>query len=213
MKPVVSRSSLFVATAAALAFAGPADAATTFHFDLAGRSIDAFFLTASDDGCVVATTSFHYGESSTHTPPGGPDAQAIALVEVFYLNSCTGEQFVLDGGTTQQTVKIRGNLTRAEYSAVIPVTDGNITTNVSINFVSNASGDLQRVHDVANSNGSGTVFHMDETVEARNGIPTGDVSIVLPLAGGPTTVDLAPGSNQDSGFIAKIDQGFVDVTM
>jgi hypothetical protein len=213
MKSVVSRSSLFAVTAATLALAGPANAAQTFHFDLSGRSIDAFFFSATDDGCVVATTSFHYGESSVHTPPGGPTTQAIALVEVFYLNSCTGQQFVLDGGTTTQTVKIRGNLTRAEYSAVIPVTDGNITANLNINFVSNASGDLQRVHDVANSRGSGTVFHMDETVEARNAIPTGDLSIVLPLAAGPTTVDLAPGSNQDSGFVASINQGFVDVTM
>ena len=213
MKLAVSRSSILAVGAAALAFAAPADAADTFHFDLQGHSVEATFFSATDDGCVTATTTLHYNESSNHVAPGSPDLQAVSLIEVQYQNLCTGDFFLLDGGTTQQTVKIRGNLTRADYAAVIPVTDGNITTNVTLNFVAAGTGDLQSAHDVFNSRGGGTVFHQDVSFQARNAVPTGDVSIVLPLASGPTTVDLAPGSNQDNGFIAKESQGFIDVTM
>jgi hypothetical protein len=178
----------------------------TFHFTLRDHAINAAFIAA--DECFVSTTFINYGEAVDHVH-GEPDIQAITLVEVTYNNACTGDQFTLTGGTTNQTVTIQGNLSAATLSAVVPLTDGTITVNANINISLASSGELQQVNDVFNSHGNGTVFHQSFNFEAMPATPTGSVTVTLPLSTGDTTVQLSPGSTNDLGLIAKNTFGTV----
>jgi hypothetical protein len=201
MKRWLSLGSAALLAAAVILPARSADAgAQVTKFQIRDHSLNAVF--AAGDGCFFATTTIRFASSIEQT--GGPPAPQPALtqVEVAYENGCTNEFFDLTGGTTQQVVRIASNLSAASLSTVVTVTDGVVSADVTIDAVFTANGDLQEVkdHTVTHDAGSVTVERLD--FEARPADMTGSsVTTVLPLAAGPTSLDLS--QDQVSGQMGQ----------
>jgi hypothetical protein len=161
-------------------------------FKIRDKSLNAVFETA--DGCFVATTTIRYAASVTQES-GPPVAQPpLTQVEVAYSNGCTGEFFDLTGGTNVQTVNIAQNLSSATLSAVVPVTDGVVNANVTINARFKKDGPLQEAKDHSVTYDpdarSITIERFDFKVQPANMTGT-SITTVLPLQAGPTFLELA----------------------
>ena len=166
-------------------------------FQIRDKSLNAVFETA--DGCFVATTTLRFASSVTQSSGPPVVTPPLTQVEVAYSNGCTGEFFDLTGGTNQQFVQIAPDLSSATLSAVVPVTDGVVNANVTVNARFTANGALQRVRDntVTRDGNTITIEHID--FQARSADMTGtSISTVLPLMAGPTLLNLseAPISGQ-----------------
>lgn len=189
---------LLVSTSMGLA-SMPARAAEVTKFQLRDRSLIANFETA--DGCFVATTSVRYTESVTQT--GGPQvpSPSITLVEVDYSNGCTGEFLTLTGGTDSQTASFGGDVASGSLSAVVPVTDGTNSTTVTINLTWTGNAPLQRAKDHFRSRDGNTITVEKIDFQLRTADVAGTLTTVLPLAAGPTALNL--GTDLVSGTIGK----------
>lgn len=182
---------ILVAAGVLAATAGAASAATVTHFRLSDRSLIGNWEDASDDFCFVSQTLVTFSESVTKIDGATIVGEPTTLVEVDYANACTGEFLSLTGGTTNQTVTIGGDLSSASLSAVVTVTDGVNSADVTINATWTANGDLQiaKGHFKMTDGNTTTMDKFDEQV--RPAATGGTISTVLPLAAGPTFVDLS----------------------
>jgi hypothetical protein len=193
-------SALFLAATVTLP-ARTADAKVEVStFTMRDKSLNAEFASTSD-GCFFAFTTLHFTSQVTQT--GGPPMPAppVLTVDVSY-TTCSGEFFDLTGGTSTPIVNIAPDLSSATLQAVVPVTDGVVNANVTINARFTANGDLQRFKDtnVSRADDSITIERVD--VQARSADMTGSsISTVLPLEAGPTFVDLS--SEPVSGQMGK----------
>jgi hypothetical protein len=169
---------------------GAAQAATVTHFKLTDHSLIGNWEGASDDGCFVSQTLITFAESVTHVDGAIIVGEPTTLVEVDYANSCTGEFLSLTGGTTNQTVSIGGDLSSASLSAVVTVTDGTSSADVTINATWTANGDLQNAkgHFRTTDGNTTTMDKFDDVV--RPAATGGTITTTLPLAAGPTFVQL-----------------------
>jgi hypothetical protein len=159
-------------------------------FQIRDKALDAVFETA--DGCFVATTTIHFASSVTQTSGPPVTTPPLTLVEVAYSNGCTGEFFDLTGGTNQQFVQIAPDLSSATLSAIVPVTDGVINANVTVNARFTANGALQRVRDQSVTRDGNTITIQRLDFQARSADMTGtSISTVLPLVAGPTFLNLS----------------------
>ena len=128
MKRSLSLASGVLLAAVVTLSARPADAKVEIaKFTIRDKSLNAVFEAA--DGCFVATTTLRFSSSITQTSGPPVVTPPLTQVEVAYSNGCTGEFFVLEGGTNQQFVDIAPDLSSATLSAVVPVTDGTINAN------------------------------------------------------------------------------------
>lgn len=174
-----------------VASAGAARAAEVSHFKLRDRSLIANFEDASDDGCFVSQTLIRFAESIVRQDGtvfvGPPTTQ----VDIEYANACTGEVLSLSGGTTTQNVAFTGDLSGASLAAVVPVTDGTNSATVTFNITFTANGDLQRAKGQFKSSDGNTTTVERFDFQVRNADVVGSVTTTLPLAAGPTPLDLA----------------------
>jgi hypothetical protein len=156
---------------------------------ISGKSLDAVFETA--DGCFVATTTIHYASQITQES-GPPVRLALTQVELNYSNFCTQEFFDLTGGTTEQVANIAPNLSAATLTTVVPVTDGVISANVTIDARFTAVGAQQATKDHTITRDPGTITIERRVFMAQEADTTGtSITTVLPLAAGDTALELA----------------------
>lgn len=163
----------------------------TSTFKLKDKALEASFFTS--DGCYGVATYIKYIQSvvrqdgtSTVNPP-------TTSIELSYTNGCTGESFFLTGGTTQQYVTIAGDLSRGSLSAVVPVSDGVIDANVTVNIDLTANAPLQQSKDSSFTWDpvARTLTWQRFDFRTRSADATGNVSTVLPVQAGPTLFNLA----------------------
>jgi hypothetical protein len=193
---------------------GTANAAETFHYNLGGNAINGFMFAATDDGCVLTGTSISYGDVYNHTN-GPPQRTHITLIELNYVDQCTGESYILDGGSDEIAAKFTGNLGRASIAGTIPVTDGTVTATVTLDLTYDATGDLGTIHGlVFNSNGDGVVFHQEQNLATRSAQASGTATGTFELPGGTTTIPLIldPVATFDSAQLGKVQGGTVVIT-
>jgi hypothetical protein len=159
-------------------------------FKIRDKSLNAVFETA--DGCFVATTTIRYAASVTQDSGPPVPQQPLTQVEVAYSNGCTGEFFDLTGGTTTQVANIAQNLSSATLQAVVPVTDGVISANVTIDAHFTAVGEQQEVKDHSKTKDANTITveKIDFVVQPADMTGT-SITTVLPLAAGDTFLELA----------------------
>jgi hypothetical protein len=194
MRRSFSFVSAFLVVAAITLSARPADARVEIaKFKIRDKSLEAVFDSA--DGCFVATTTLKFTSSITQTSGPPVVTPPLTTVEVAYSNGCTGEFFILTGGTNNQVVNIAPDLSSATLSAVVPVTDGLVNANVTVNARFTANGPLERAkdHTITREGNTITLHRID--FRARSADMTGSsLSTVLPLAAGPTFLDLSQSS-------------------
>jgi hypothetical protein len=160
-------------------------------FKLRDKSLNAAFETA--DSCVIATTFIRFAESVEQT--GGPPivSPPLTQLEVDYSNGCTGEFFSLTGGTTNQVVHIAGDLSSASLSAIVPVTDGLVNANVTLNVTWKANAPVQVAKDSSTTFDpvAHTITFEAFDFKVRTADVAGHIDAMLPLAAGPTQFNLA----------------------
>jgi hypothetical protein len=198
------------AVMAAITSATPAHAATVSHFKLRDHSLIANFEAASDDGCFVAQTFIEFAESVTQVDGTTIVGEPTTLLEVDYANACTGDVLSLTGGTTVQTVSIGGDLSSASLSAVIPVTDGTNSATVTLNVTWTANGDVQVAKGHFRSTDGNTTTMDKFDLHERDAVVGGSITTSLPLAAGPTPIQLA--AFQEGGMIGSGMDGERSVT-
>jgi hypothetical protein len=202
------------------AFAGvslparPAGAKVDFSmFKLRDRSLIADFEYASDDACIVTQTHILFTEAVIYQSGSPPTVQPpTTQVTIDYSNACTGEVFELNGGTTQESFQIAGDLGKASLIATVPVSDdtGTNTANVSVNVTWTANAPLGRVKSttVTHDAVSLTVDRID--VQARTADVVGPVTAVLMTQAGPMAFDLS--RFPEGGQLGKDNEGSRTVT-
>jgi hypothetical protein len=188
---VIKRILLSAVAISTIIAAGSAQAATVTQFKLKDHSLLANFEAASDDGCYVAETTINFAESVIHFDGTKFVGVPTTLIEVDYANACTGDVLSLAGGTTTQTFQILGDLSSASLSAVIPVTDGVNSATVTINMTLTANSPVQTAKGhFRSSNGNETDVD-NFNISVRNADDAGSVTTTLPLAAGPSSIQLA----------------------
>jgi len=112
-------------------------------------------------------------------------------VEIFYANNCTGEFLHFLGGTAQQTVRVAADLSSATLVAVVPVvSDDGAGANVTVNVTWTANAPTSKAERTTRSRSGDTLLLEHAVFEARAADVSGTLATVLPLAAGPTFVDL-----------------------
>jgi hypothetical protein len=174
---------------------------TVSHQKMKGRSLIGSLFYA--DECNIATTSIHFGESIERIDGEVFQSGPVTLVEVDYVNGCTGESLTLMGGTTVQNVHFAGDLGSATLSTVVPVSteDGANTANVTLNLTWTANGPLQQVKDKTRTRNGDTIVIDKIDLKVRNADITGTGTTTLPVSTGPLTLNLALSS--PGGTIGK----------
>jgi hypothetical protein len=160
-------------------------------FRLRDRSLNAAFMTVDD--CSVTTTFVRFSESVTQI--GGPPivAPPLTQVEVDYSNGCTGESLSLSGGTNLQQVHFAPDLSSASLSgAVVNVTDGTVSATVNLASVTwTANAPLQQSKDHFVTRDGYTLTFERYDFQVRSADVAGNMTAVLPLAAGPTSLLLS----------------------
>jgi hypothetical protein len=187
----VKKISLSALALSILVATGTAHAATVSHFKLRDHSLIANFESASDDGCYVAQTFVEFAEAVIQYDGDTTTQPPTTQVEVDYANNCTGDVLSLYGGVATQTVSIGGDLSGATLSAVVPVTDGTNSATVTLNLTWTANGDLQVAKGHFRSTDGNTTTMDKFDVKVRNADVTGSMTTSLPLAAGPSAIQLA----------------------
>jgi hypothetical protein len=192
------------------ALGSAASAAEVSRFKQKDRVLVADFASHSDDGCVSTLTSFRFNETISKLDGSTPTDQPTTLIDVEYADACTGEFLSLSGGTTTQTVAFTGDVAGATYSAVVPVTDGVNSADVTLDLTWTGNGDLQTSKQHFKTTDGNTTTMDKSSVTARNADASGSITVTLPLAAGPTTIQLA--QFPLDGLIAKDAVGERTVT-
>jgi hypothetical protein len=193
-----------------LAASSGAHAATVTHFKLRDHSLIANFEAASDDGCYVAQTFVEFAEAVIQTDGVTTTQPPTTQVEIDYANNCTGDVLTLSGGTATQTVSIGGDLSSGSLSAIVPVTDGVSSATVTLDVTWTANGDLQVAKGHFRSTDGNTTTMDKFDVKVRNAIVGGSITTSLPLAAGPSPIELA--QFQEGGTIGSDMEGDRSVT-
>jgi hypothetical protein len=189
---------------------GDAHAATVTHFKLRDHSLIANFEAASDDGCFVAQTFVEFAEAVIQFDGVTTTQPPTTQVEIDYANNCTGDVLSLSGGTATQTFSIGGDLSGATLSAVVPVTDGTNSATVTLDLTWTANGDLQVAKGHFRSTDGNTTTMDKFDVKVRNADVAGSMTTSLPLAAGPSAIQLAQFS--EGGTIGSDMEGDRTVT-
>jgi len=189
---------------------GDAHAATVTHFKLRDHSLIANFEAASDDGCYVAQTFVEFAEAVIQFDGVTTTQPPTTQVEIDYANNCTGDVLSLSGGTATQTFSIGGDLSGATLSAVVPVTDGTNSATVTLDLTWTANGDLQVAKGHFRSTDGNTTTMDKFDVKVRNADVAGSMTTSLPLAAGPSAIQLAQFS--EGGTIGSDMEGDRTVT-
>jgi hypothetical protein len=173
----------------------------TSTFRLRDKSLQANFFTS--DGCYGIATYIRYAQSVTQQDGPPVVTPPLTSVEVTYTNGCTGETFYLTGGTNQQYVTIAGDLSRASLSAVVPVSDGVVNANVTVNVTWTANAPLQQAKDahLTWDPVARTLTWERFDFRTRSADVAGTVQTVLPVQAGPTLFNL--GEFPQGGLLGK----------
>jgi hypothetical protein len=195
---------------ASLALPGATQAAETSHFRISNHVMEADFVAFDETGCSSATTSVIYAESVIQTS-GKPTVQPpTVVVDLVYVNSCTGDAFELNGSLVNPSASIRGDLGTATLAASVPVSDGTVSATVDLDLTFTATADAQRVQFAFHSASACTIFNQHVRSTERAAQASGTMTTVVPLSTGSTPVDLAP-SPSDSAFIGANSEGDITV--
>jgi hypothetical protein len=164
---------------------------TVSHQKIKDRSLIANLFYADD--CNIATTSVHFAESVERVDGEVFQTGPLTLVEVDYVNGCTGESLTLMGNTTVQNVHFEGDLGSATLSTVVPVAteDGANTANVTLNLVWTANGPLQQVKDKTRTRNGDTIVIDKIDLKLRTADITGTATTSLPISTGSLPLNLA----------------------
>jgi hypothetical protein len=187
-----------------------ANAAEVSRYKLKNRVLLADFASHSDDGCISTLTSIQFSETVTKMDGSSTTDQPTTLIGIEYADACTGEVLSLSGGTTVQTVAFTGDLAGATFSAVVPVTDGVNSANVSLSLTWTGNGELQTSKQHFKTTDGNTTTVDKSSASSRTADASGTITVTLPLAAGPTTVELA--QFPLDGLIAKDASGDRTVT-
>lgn len=159
-------------------------------FRLRDKVLHAEFFTT--DGCYGIATSIRYAQSVIQQDGPPVVTPPLTSVDITYTNGCTGEFFALTGGTGQQNVQIARDLGTASLSAIVPVSDGVVNANVTINVTWKANAPLQQAKDstLTWDPVARTITWDRFNVRTRAADAGGNVSTVLPVQAGPTFFNL-----------------------
>lgn len=190
---------------------GMAVAATVDTFRLKDGTLQAGFEVT--DNCQSAVTDVFYAEATIRTNGTKDIQQPMTFVSVEYVNNCTMEHFILSGHTSQQQVKISGNINSASLSANVPVADdtGTRTATIALNLTFTGTGPISATEDRSKSKGGNVIIQSSFDFQHRPAQATGTIAGVLPLASGGQYTTLTDGPSF-SASIGKDAFGQITIT-
>jgi hypothetical protein len=172
--------------------ARPAGAGVTVSVEkIKGLGMQAVFEYATDDNCIVAFTTIDFSESVTRQDGQRTVTGPLTQVTLDYSDTCTSEFFELTGSTTTQTEKTSGDLGKASLAAVVPVTDGTLDAEITIDITWTANAPLVRDRSTTTTRDLDTITVVRDDAETRSADVAGTVAALLPVLGGPTDFDLS----------------------
>ncbi|HXI54926.1 MAG TPA: hypothetical protein VNO55_02630 [Polyangia bacterium] len=185
----MTRSNLVVAflLAAATAVAGSAMAATTTEVV---KVNDQSLLASFDQQINVCSFGINSAVdvqwNSSILRADGITRQSAIIVNVHYVNSCTGDDLTMSGFSLTPNGTVNGDLSRGHADAVVPVsTDpelGNVrtaTVTLSLNWV--GSGTITKISDRSKVGDGSVTFINNFFVNSRPGVATGTATATMPL--------------------------------
>jgi len=207
-----------LAIAITMSFAGVAFAARSVEVaKVTGQALVAAFEEFTPDcSGIDSAVDVHWNSSITKLD-GDKTTQPAVILDLHYVNTCTGDDLMMTGFSLDPQGSVVDDLSRGHFDAVIPVsTDPDFppvrtaTLNASIDFT--ATGPATTIRDQFHSRDGAVSVNSDFMVSSRPATATGSVTGTLPLASGPTFVTLVSGRPSLFAQIEKDASGTITIT-
>ncbi|HVR63466.1 MAG TPA: hypothetical protein VMU50_16310 [Polyangia bacterium] len=176
---------LFVAAPASPALAGTTVEVVKVRDNSLIASFDQFIATCP--GGIDSAMSIQW--NSTVIRADGVTTQTAIIVDMRYVNTCTGDSLLMSGFSLAPNGTVSTDLSTGHIDAVVPVaTDPgdptvqpprSATVTLSLNFT--GTGPTSTIRDTSHTN-DGAIKTVDNfTISSRSGVATGTATAVLPL--------------------------------
>jgi len=176
-------------------------------------SFDTF--TSSCSGGIDSAVDVQWNSSLFRSSSTGTTSQAVVIVSLRYVNTCTGDSLMMSGFSLTPNGTVATDLSKGHVDAVVPVsTDPDFspimtaTVNLSLDFT--ATGPLATIRNNDTSRGGGVITIDRFSTSSRPATATGSANATLPLSTGAKFVNLI-GSSSLSASIGKDASGSVTI--